>query len=580
METSNATLSASSPRDENQANRLFGLYWEPPPDPTIYRRKLLNVQKMREKQQAARRGHGRVRTQSPGTHEGLSSVLGYSSGGKASDDTPTQSGSNPTGGRHPAVHARHGAFQMSSSMQDSGNQQNVRVGEDASFVPGPRPFLSGPQSYSEAGASGLLPGSFTELDFAYALQRPGVVPMGESVASSVDLSSGPLPGYGHSSFHHHYHQHHSHQSQVVGSYGSNPMSQAGNVKRRTAAGAVPMTSRSYGEGDVVSAPLEVSHNQPHLLYGSSRTGTHAPTADIAVAGNVASPVPSVVVGSNPPSGSLSSGVAQGTVTDDGILSPPPVGVGTVPNNSFPVYGNAQAYLQQQHAALQQQQLLLQQQQAALALQQEQLRAYEMNQVLLTTNGSGTGSGPTGVGMNAQGFPPQNFAPYGNMTGPGMMPASSVAPPGAFYYMTGVDGTPILVAANPATAVLGGGGGQLASQIVGMPGIVGQLPGLQAMPSGMTPTSLGMIPSQASGLPPGISGVAPPGMNGVPGMMTVGAPGMIQSASPGMLSPPSGVAGGDPSIMGTLYSNNLGQPPQVQHQQKPAQPLIHPQHPLS
>jgi type II secretory pathway pseudopilin PulG len=548
LESSSAiTRSSSSPRDENQANRLFGLYWEPPPDPTIYRRKLLKVQKMREKQQLARRGLGRVRTQSPGNHDGLSSVLEYCAGGTAPDDPPVQSESNLIGGRQQNVHARHGTSQMSSSMQDYGNQQNVRLGEEASLASGAHPFLNGPQSYSEAGTSGLLPGTLTELDFAYALQRPGVVPMGESVQSSVDMSSGPMPGYGQSSFHHHYQQHHSNQSQMVGSYGSNPVSQPGSQKRRTAAGAVPMTSRSYGEGSVVSAPLEISHHQSQIMYGSNRIVGGAPAADIAVAGNVASPATSTVVGNNPPSGSLSSGVAPGTFPDDGILPNPPALVGAVPNHGFPVYGNAQAYLQQQHAALQQQQLLLQQQQAAIALQQEQLRAYGINQVMLTANGGGTGGVPNGVGMNAQAFAPPNFGAYGTVAAPGMMPSSSVAPPGAFYYMTGVDGTPILVAANSATtAVLGGaGGGQISGNMAGVPSV----------------------------LPSGMSGVATaPGMHGMQGIMSVGAPGMVQSASPGMLSmpAPSGVAGGDQSMMGAhLYSNNLIHSLPVQHPHQPS-----------
>ena len=39
-------------------NNNFDIYWVPPWDPSICRRKLLNVQKTREKQQALRRGFG------------------------------------------------------------------------------------------------------------------------------------------------------------------------------------------------------------------------------------------------------------------------------------------------------------------------------------------------------------------------------------------------------------------------------------------------------------------------------------------------------------------------------------------
>jgi hypothetical protein len=63
-------------KDENQANLLCDIYWEAPFDPNICRRKLLNVQKMREKQQAARRGYnsrphnvGHTRPPSTGSHD-------------------------------------------------------------------------------------------------------------------------------------------------------------------------------------------------------------------------------------------------------------------------------------------------------------------------------------------------------------------------------------------------------------------------------------------------------------------------------------------------------------------------------
>ena len=45
-------------KEENQANLMLDTFWPPPWDPAICRRKLLNVQKIREKQQAARRTMG------------------------------------------------------------------------------------------------------------------------------------------------------------------------------------------------------------------------------------------------------------------------------------------------------------------------------------------------------------------------------------------------------------------------------------------------------------------------------------------------------------------------------------------
>ena len=85
------------------------------------------------------------------------------------------------------------------------------------------------------------------------------------------------------------------------------------------------------------------------------------------------------------------------------------------------YGNAQAYLQQQHAALQQQQALLQQQQAALALQQQQLQAYGINPGLLNANGAVNANGSNFNGMNQYG-----------QTG------------GGYYYVASADGTPMMV----------------------------------------------------------------------------------------------------------------------------------------
>ena len=48
-------------KEQNQANSVGDIYWDPPWDPGICRRKLLNVQKMREKQNVARRGSSSYR---------------------------------------------------------------------------------------------------------------------------------------------------------------------------------------------------------------------------------------------------------------------------------------------------------------------------------------------------------------------------------------------------------------------------------------------------------------------------------------------------------------------------------------
>jgi hypothetical protein len=84
------------------------------------------------------------------------------------------------------------------------------------------------------------------------------------------------------------------------------------------------------------------------------------------------------------------------------------------------YGNAQAYLQQQHAALQRQQAVLQQQQAALALQQQQLRSYGIDPALFNSNASN----PNGSNVSGS----NQFGQTG----------------GGYYYASSVDGTPMMM----------------------------------------------------------------------------------------------------------------------------------------
>ena len=64
--------SPAESQDRNRANSTGELYWEPPWDPGICRRKLLNVQKMRDLQDTARRGHSGSRV-----HEWLQTTEGH-----------------------------------------------------------------------------------------------------------------------------------------------------------------------------------------------------------------------------------------------------------------------------------------------------------------------------------------------------------------------------------------------------------------------------------------------------------------------------------------------------------------------
>jgi hypothetical protein len=169
--------------DENNANKKCHYYWQAPSDPSIYRRKLLSVQKMREKQQAARQRlnrHGNSRMQSP------LSQTGVHENGVTSGPCVDESLGDTMRGQQ----VRTESYQLSMSLTEVNHQTAgiPLVGDSASVVSTHRRF-SGPQSYCEAGPSGPFLGSFNELDFATALQRPGVVPMGDaSVCSSVDLN--------------------------------------------------------------------------------------------------------------------------------------------------------------------------------------------------------------------------------------------------------------------------------------------------------------------------------------------------------------------------------------------------------
>jgi len=388
--------------------------------------------------------------------------------------------------------ARSSSYNMSSSMTDYGNHQGIRLAEDSSSViSSQRAFVSGPQSYSEVGPSGILPGSFSEADFAYALQRPGVVPMGDSVCSSVDLS---VTGQGSN-----YQQFSQHTSfPMVGSYGSNRVAHHNRRRSLTGSNTMPasaaMSSRSFDEGGTTAAITTDSRQLHHALYSSSQ-------------GNV------LESGAFP--GSANGSTSHGLSSLPANMVPVPPAPGMTQQQQpmedpMAAYGNAQAYLQQQHAALRQQQLLLQQQQAALALQQQQLQAYGMNPALFSPNGANNASGelnPSGVGGG-----------------------------GYYYVAAAADGTSMLMAANS---------GQLMGQM--MPGqMQGQMP--DQMPGQM---------ANVMGPMPGGMGQGIPGMAGMAGMMLPPG-GMAQAPGMMMNMPRNNNTGGNPMSPGGHYSNNYPQ----------------------
>lgn len=456
-------------KDENHANKYCGYYWKPPSDPTIYRRKLLNVQKVREKQQAARHRvnrHGSARAHSPGSQSSLP------------EEATTSGTHSSTVARGAQV--RPGSYQMSSSYTEYASAPVIA--DDASSVASGRNFaIHGPQSYSEAGPSGPLPGSFNEFDFAYALQRPGVVPMSDaSVASSVDpISVGQIAPY--SNHRQHGSQHHSFST--VGSYGSHRVSR-NNANNRVSAVNGGMSSRSFDEGGS-AVPSNIMNSPQHAHHN-----TFASTFE---SGAVASQ------STNNPSAALQ---AQNT---------PHAGVSGMQTTHQPIDGNlaAQMYFQQQHVALQQQQLLLQQQQAALALQQQQLQAYGMNPLVLNSNNSNSTSG----------LHPQQFNIIGSAPG-GATGAPAVG--GGYYYVSAADGTHMLMTANPSG--LQGQiipGAQFPGQVT-TSSMMGQSTGLHADPR-LVDVMGGQQQEQLSN------------MVGIPGMVAVSQGGM---PAPTMVSVPN------------------------------------------
>jgi hypothetical protein len=433
-------------KDENQANIVCGYYWRAPSDPTIYRRKLLNVQKVREKQQASRQRlnrQGHSRAQSPGSQSGLLEDTSSSWTNVNSSQRGSQS--------------RPELYQMSSSYTEFGN---VSAYESSSVMSGQRPIMSGPQSYSEAGPSGPLPGSFNEVDFAYALQRPGVVPMGESsVCSSVDpISTGHVQNLNQPQKH--YNPHSSYD--MVGSYGShcpprnNPINQFHALSRSFDEGGATFLSTT------ISSPLQ-SH---HGLMPSNHEG------------GIGGVLPAIV---------------QNHPTPVSSAAPAQIGIPGMVHHQQPLDGNmaAQMYLQQQHAALQQQQLLLQQQQAALALQQQQLQAYGMNPALTTAN----------AGNPAGSLNPQQFNVIGSTSG---VSTAALSVGGGYYYVSAADGTPMLMASNPGMQGQMMQAQHFPPQFATM---LGQSPGLTSPPAGGIMTQ--QLPNMA-GIPAMVT-VAPGGM---------------------------------------------------------------------
>lgn len=222
---------ALDPKTTNQANLELDLHWEPPWDPTICKRKLLNAQKLREKRfgyrkQAQGRSHSlneasgdrrrsrrefQIGTASSGSFASLSGTLTQESHHRKGDSPPN---SLSAGSSHTNV--------VSSGSTSSASQ--VRYHSQRDRTSGIAPTYTGssfPALQNEALRSSMLPeissqshhglveasmprpassfsghsvtaggrGPAVEVDFAYALQRPGVVPSSGVDASVASQSS-------------------------------------------------------------------------------------------------------------------------------------------------------------------------------------------------------------------------------------------------------------------------------------------------------------------------------------------------------------------------------------------------------
>jgi len=595
-------------KDDNYANRLFNLYWEAPSDPTIYRRKLLNVQKTREKQQAARRSfnrghsHSRSRSASPSSQDGLPAIRNaFTNSNNQGENTQSATShidepSNQAAGRLVHQGSYQGSFNTSSN--EFGYNQDIRL---LGYNSGAQPGFSGPQSFSEAGNSVGLQGSFNEVDFALALHRPGVLPMGDSVTTATTSTTSLSSGNNSRST---YNQSNNQTSQS-GSYGSHQVLHYGNQQRRFAAGSVPRTSRSFEEGDLAPAdsaaiPTEIDSHHQQVLYSSSHESGMdiGPPIELKAHIDISVDSPMKFKGENihkPPAVATSIKTAgqpppetmQPTTEDDSapVTNPNSVTNHMQPNHNFGVYDNP--VYQQQLVAMQQQfqqhELLLQQQQAALALQQEQLRAYYSN----ISNAAGINAqaqqfgipgtpttpaasiyaqqfgipgapatpaasinvqqfgiaGTSTVAINAQ-----QFGLSSNTQGPvqagGFDPqqfglAGTAAPVhgGGYYVVPAADGTHMIVPSNQVVATPRSGQVQGISPLHGM--VPGQLPGLPAGPAQIQ----------------GITATGFPSVGITPGTAVAGMPGIQGIHNGGMIPPAGSVPGVGPAGMATILTIN-------------------------
>lgn len=399
---------------------MCDIYWEPPLDSNICRRKLLIVQKTREMQQTSRRGRGaQPRSVSVNSHEAVATQMNGPS-------THSNARGLPTSQQHQGIGARLGNDgydgTLSASYTGLADASNGHGGTDTGSVvsAGQQTYASGPFSYSEIGyPTGFLQNSLNEVDFAYALQRPGVVPMGgDSVASaSVDLSTVASVSQLRQNANHNQVQTNTfHASSGKESQSYSDVLESSSTRN----------SQAFTPGSVGTAPGYLGHQMPEYLHLKNSPSNEAssimgPHANLSSLPHHAATFMSF--------GGQQAMLMQG-LGDPILLQQQDA---TSLANSLHeqlVYDNAQVYLQQQHVALQQQQMMLQQQQAALALRQQQLQVY--------------GFAPGAVGLGVQGGQMGSDSIAAQQFVGTMNPYSQSA--GGYYYVTAADGSQVMVSA--------------------------------------------------------------------------------------------------------------------------------------
>lgn len=173
-------------KETNLANLTLEYYWKAPWDPAICRRKLLNVQKMREKQQAMRRSLS-SRSPTSDISRKTRQTEPSSTTSQSSRWKPIPSASSPPGELGVSNRNVTGGKVVDTTphFANASSVSSIGMGGERTSITD----ATGPQSFT----SGLIESGqqFVDADFAYALQRPGVVPASSAHGSYSSQNAPP-----------------------------------------------------------------------------------------------------------------------------------------------------------------------------------------------------------------------------------------------------------------------------------------------------------------------------------------------------------------------------------------------------